>query len=269
MWNDKRYEDSVAALFTGLVSRIESPRRYGFRGQAKACWGLKPSIDRKSPPHSTYKQRLDEEGFIVAEFKERAQRFMGTIEALFLQGTTVDFTKLSVLQHYGAPTRVLDWSFSPFAALYFAVINQPKDDGALFFFDRQLLDKNGPNWQEIGCRRRPEDGEADVDSCAFQEDSKPWLCCLNYRIQFDRMKKQAGFFSITGRLGVDHGQEIERMIPSAVYRYTIPADLKNPILDRLEAMNVNSASIGYEGGDHVGWQLACDLERRRAGTANP
>jgi hypothetical protein len=44
-----------------------------------------------------------------------------------------------VQQHYRMPTRLLDWTTSPLAALYFAVESLSKEDGALFIMDAYSL----------------------------------------------------------------------------------------------------------------------------------
>jgi hypothetical protein len=42
------------------------------------------------------------------------------------------------MQHYGIPTRLLDWTFTPLVALFFAcssLKNDLSDDGRVFIFD--------------------------------------------------------------------------------------------------------------------------------------
>ena len=43
-----------------------------------------------------------------------------------------EFDWLFLMQHYGFPTRLLDWSENPLVALYFVVNEKPKIDGALW-----------------------------------------------------------------------------------------------------------------------------------------
>jgi hypothetical protein len=251
------------ALFDDLFRFTSEPHPLAFRGQAKACWSLIPSIERKAL-NVSYAERLQEEMWVVVEFRKKAMRFMDKLEQIYLGNARISFSVLSILQHYGAPTRILDWTYSPFFALYFAAIGEPSHDGAIFWFNREVFDKNGPDWEGLGVGKRP-DGQRDIDAHAFEEHSRDWLCCNDHLVPFGRMEKQHGFFSITGRLCTNHEVEIERMIPGQVHKLIISAKLKEPVLDRLERMGVKSKGIDYPGADHVGRDIADQIKRKRGG----
>jgi hypothetical protein len=46
-----------------------------------------------------------------------------------------------LMQHYKAPTRLLDWSTSPYVAAYFAVTENPDKDGAVWIVNNSSLEK--------------------------------------------------------------------------------------------------------------------------------
>lgn len=48
-------------------------------------------------------------------------------------------SRSTVMQHYSCPTRLLDWTLSPYVALYFAVEQSPESDGAVWFFPSSAL----------------------------------------------------------------------------------------------------------------------------------
>ncbi len=97
-----------------------------YRGQANTAWTLTPGYARLTAPPS--------EATLLKRFKQSA--------AMLIDMTPrVSFDWLFLMQHYGVPTRLLDWSESPLVGLYFAV-ESLSDDGALWLLRPSELNKN-------------------------------------------------------------------------------------------------------------------------------
>ena len=93
-----------------------------FRGQSREDYVLKPKLGRIE---LTLKTRQELEKRLFEDFKNEAEQYLPRIPRS-------DWEWLAVAQHYGLPTRLLDWSYNPFKALYFAVEGNPETDGMLF-----------------------------------------------------------------------------------------------------------------------------------------
>ena len=83
-----------------------------FRGHTDSSWKLTPKLYRKEYQGA-------DENEIRQEFQSRALQL--------IQGRmpTDKWEWYFLMQHYGAPTRLLDWTDNPLVGIYFAVVDHP------------------------------------------------------------------------------------------------------------------------------------------------
>jgi len=94
-------------------------KEWVFRGLADSCYELQPTIEREVK----YKKGMEWptlELLVLSEFKARARMHLSPH---LIPDEKHVLTWLALMQHYGIPTRLLDFTYSPFLALYFAIRN--------------------------------------------------------------------------------------------------------------------------------------------------
>lgn len=268
-WKDKTYFESVEDLLIRFLRFWQRDRPIACRGQPDSNWPLQTSLDRILDPSADYVARLADELALLEKFRLLAHEHLGSNELIRLDQSLVNnkISALTVLQHYRAPTRLLDWTSSPWVALYFAAIEYHDKDGAIWWFDQQSFESQlDQRWENTyRMRRYPElNNGVNLNDTAFDSNGPPWITKLHCIVTFHRIEVQQAFFTVAGRLGLKHDDLIEEVLKDKDGSYgcmVIPALWKQEILSRLRQMNIHSKSLDYPGADLVGATLKEELRK--------
>ena len=203
-------------------------KKYIFRGQSNSDWGLISSFDREYFHIKNYSIKQNIEKELIDSFCINCDRHIRNTRKF---EELTDFEKKSLAQHYGVPTRLLDWSYSPFIAAYFAF------SGLRFLSLPQSvaiwsLLKSHDIWRDRGV-------EIKEQLAIENEHQKNQLGC--FTILNNQTKSIDRFIESCSENGEDvEGALIQILIPASEYKVA---------LHELDAMNINASTVygGIEG----------------------
>ena len=121
-------------LFEGswndTIKRFRSP--FVFRGLSDSSYRLQTSLKRLQGPYWQLEKHL------LRNFRKYARLSSRELSSFW--------HLLSIAQHHGLPTRLLDWTYSPYVALHFATANleRVKTDGVIWVVDYEKAHNHLP-----------------------------------------------------------------------------------------------------------------------------
>jgi hypothetical protein len=228
--------------FKNFVNNLSE--NWAFRGQLSAGWELENAIERTD----FIKLHHGIEIRFLAEFQRGARNYLQRDE---IPEHLIEW--LALMQHHGAPTRLLDFSRSPFIAAYFAFeqcnpyldiktsiwavnVNYLKtrsiENLGLYFADKLEQNNNAIN--------------EELFESIFYENKYS----LVFPVEPFRMNRRYSLQqSIFVSTGISHEPFMKQLgflggdIEKAVIKIELPSELQKEVLRDLQRMNLNRASL--------------------------
>ncbi len=217
---------------------------FAFRGMSQATRTLQTRLKRL---HGDY---AEVEGHLLRNLRKYAQRNAVPDDLVW--------NWLALAQHHGLPTRLLDWTYSPYVAMHFvtADLTQYDQDGIIWCVDyvktnhllpgklKAILKKQGSNVFTVDMLSK-----AAKSLAGFQK-----LYPTDFVIFFeppsldDRIVNQYALFTMMSNPSADLDQWLGEH-PDLYRRITIPHTLKWEIRDKLDQANITERVLfpGLDG----------------------
>lgn len=236
-------------------------RSWAFRGAGNAEWNLQSSLERLALQIPL----VEAERYLLTTFQRRVHHYISDPPA------KDDYLEwLALLQHHGAPTRLLDWTKSPYVALFFA-LEQRRDPGgnsSVWAIDLQWCKEQAI--QHILSSKRinlPDRDESlgkpeTFRTMFFTEPMIPFVAPLQPFRMNERLTIQQGLFLCPGDLQQsfeDNLLTFTNDFSNHVHKIVIPNYLRDEILVNLNKMNINRASL-FPGIDGFAQSLITNLQ---------
>lgn len=247
--------------FVAIISNHDS--HWTYRGQ-RSDWRLKTSLERGL---SDWKIPLVEgpavESQIVREFR---RKYRGADQARLNSDTLYC---LALMQHHGAPTRLLDWTYSPFVAAKFAIESGGKGSVIWCLNGRWCHEAASSIVGEVTVRARNVDTSRNDSTfvelyCPTKTPKQRFVFLENPMELNERLVVQQGVFLCHGDIGASFEENLRAMAGWKNERHVVKLKLKlgsenlHQFARMLRKMNVGSAAL-FPGLDGVAKSLGESL----------
>ncbi len=117
---------------------------YVFRGQGDYCWHIESSLERmikRFHPNNKIAHKIYPQGYEMDMLKEFQWKYP-KYEKVNIPKDDEMIEWLSIMQHYGSPTRMVDFTYSPYIALFMAIDSSNGEHDASVWCLNELILRN-------------------------------------------------------------------------------------------------------------------------------
>ena len=223
------------------IDRIRSP--YIYRGLSNFDYALRTSLKRLGGDFKNLEFHL------LRNFKKYSHRPE--------VNNNTDWDWLALAQHHGLPTRLLDWTYSPYVALHFVTAELDKFDcdGIIWALKHEALNKYLPDKlsREL-CRIGSNSFTSSMLSKVYENLEELSEEVSEFAVAFEspsldnRIVNQFAIFTFMSHAESLLDDWLEDK-PDLYFRIRIPAELKWEIRDKLDQVNINERVLfpGFDG----------------------
>lgn len=217
---------------------------WAFRGQSNGLWVLNNAIERTD----FIKLHRGIEAAFLAEFQRGARNYLSRDE---MPNHIIEW--LALMQHHGAPTRLLDLSRSPYVAAFFAYEKCHAVGGntiAIWAINVNFLKTRSIAQLSQYYGEDLKENSNGVNEALFEKIFYRNECSLVFPVEPFRMNRryslQQSIFVSTGNSYEPFMKQLQFLgddLPRAVIRIVLPAEQQKEVLRDLQRMNLNRASL--------------------------
>jgi hypothetical protein len=237
--------------FVALADELDD---WAFRGHRSAQQPLLNSLCRRLTQYCPdLAQWPTREARALRIFRRKAHIYLGD-----RSGLEDDLRCLAMMQHHGAPTRLLDFTKSPFVAAFFA-LEGADADAAVYALNTPALWRATPTFDASLTRDLIDPRRSDNFARYFATNKLPILWCGEPLEMDRRLVAQSGLFVVPGQIELTLEQILNNYATgeSLLKKIVLPLALRDDVMRALYRMNITYAtlfpdldglarSIGYE-----------------------
>ena len=257
MQTQARFRTQVITSWEEFRILADGPeyRSWAFRGQAKAEWNIYSSLSRYFTTFGVHKDAWpQQEHRILRIFQRKAHlRLDRPPEEEDL------FQWLALMQHHGAPTRLIDFTWSPYVAAFFA-LERAEDDSAVWALCPPMLSDTPIRTIRPNQRIEIDEVAPWVKGCYeadFLPNNKRIVVVGEPVLMNRRLVAQSGTFVTPGLLD----EPVEALArPNSIVKIVLSTrQMRKQAMAALYSMNIGNATL-FPELDGLARSLAYELE---------